>query len=164
MSFYEFFSKIKSTVLNFLFYSVGRKKSQIHKNNPLKQKELIKSIPNIIDSPHNCSLIALHLTLSKIPESKILDAFYHCCEDWPNGGVTNKEFNIVIKFLKIDSLVYCDRETTIDSLLSKKKNFIALVYGHYLAISKNCILEYYNPYWHNNTNEKVYCYWEYKGM
>ena len=130
-----------------------------------EQKKVLinQTIPNIISSNHNCALIALHIISPETSESKILEAFYHCCEQWPNGGVTNREFNIVLKFLNIDTLSYCDKESTLQSLLEKDKKFIALVHGHYLAISNKNILEYYNPYWANNTNEKVYCYWQHNG-
>lgn len=125
----------------------------------LKERQLLyKNIPNILSHNHTCAPIALHIMLPTIPESKLLDAFYHCCEEWPNAGVTNKEFNIVIKYLDIHNLKYIGRGTTIHHLLKQKKEkFIALIYGHYLVISYGKIIDSYNSSFNKNT--KVYCYW-----
>ena len=139
-----------------------KQKKTIYQNISLKKgKQLLsKNIPNIVFKSHSCAPIALHSIFTDIPESKLLDAFYHCCNQWPNGGVTNKEFNIVIKFLSINNLLYLDKETTIDSLLKRKGDiFIALVYGHYLAISYGKVLEFYDSFWKDNLEKKVYCYW-----
>ena len=127
------------------------------------REQLNKNVPEIMAINHNCSLIALHLILPEIPESKLLDAFYNCCRKWPNGGVSNKELNIVIKFLRIGNLVYFDKETTLKSLLEKNGRFIALVHGHFLAISGKVILEYFDPSWNCHTGAMVYCYWEHTG-
>ena len=161
---------VKRKIKNFWMYiqelyscKFIKRKQTIYQNiYPQEGRKLLsKSIPNVISLNHICGPIALHIVFPNIPESKILDAFYHCCNEWPNGGVTNKEFNIVIKYLGIKNLKYFNKRTTIGLLLRQKKELvIALVYGHYLAISYGQILEFYDISWKNNLKEKVYCYWQ----
>ncbi len=126
---------------------------------------LSKNIPNILDMQnHICGPVALHIMFPEIFENKILEAFYNCTEEWPREGVSNKEFNIIISFLKLKSRVrYCGNDTTIKNLLLSNKFFIALVDRHFVVVSGGKVLDFFDTYWGSHINEKVYCYWEWLG-
>lgn len=155
----QFFNTLRKKISHFFLKKVLFRRFMSKKT---EEKDLYRSIPNIINADHNCALITLHLLFPKIPENKIIDAFYHCCKKWPNDGVTNKEFNIVLKFLKLNQKVrYHNKETIVRLLLARKnKAFISLVHGHFLVISFGCILEFFSSYWTQYKEAKVYCYWE----
>ncbi len=155
----KLFNRLNKKVTKFLSKKVLFKRFISKKRD---KKDICQLIPNIINADNNCALIALHLLFPKIPEDKILDAFYHCCEKWPNEGVTNKEFNIALKFLNLDKKVcYHGNETIVQLLLAHKdRAFISLVHGHFLVISFGRILEFFSCYWTNCKEAKVYCYWE----
>ena len=161
-----FLKTIKNIYNKLLYYwkkllvslSKKTKKTKEYQSIVFSRQLLYKNIPNIVSHNHTCAPVALHIMVPTTPESKLLDAFYHCCEEWPNAGVKNKEFNIVIKYLDIHCLEYIGKETTIHYLLKQKKEkFIALIYGHYLVVSHGKIIDSYNSFFNKNT--KVYCYW-----
>lgn len=110
------------------------------------------------DGDHDCALASLYWAAPRIPESQIIEAFGFCAEDWPYGGVTNKEFQIVLKFLKVENH-YCANTETLGALLNKHPNrcvallpyhFIAIVNGEIVGRDAQLVLS------HNTT---VYCHW-----
>ena len=110
---------------------------------------------------HDCALEALYSVVAEISEDDIIEAFTFCTENWPYAGVTNKEFNIVIKYLKL-KVEYDDSEgQTIKSLTRKKTgSHIALLHGHYIATENGQIIgRDANIY--NNPDGKVYCSWRF---
>lgn len=111
--------------------------------------------------PHDCALVALYAVVPNIPEDEIVDAFTYCAENWPYGGVTNKEFSIAAKYLKLkfeydDS----DGQTIRGVALKKSGRYVALLHGHYIAMEKGEIIgEDGNiPY---NPETEVYCSWKF---
>ncbi len=118
-------------------------------------------IPDELNGLHDCALRALHIVLPEIPPKAIVDAFGNCCEWWPYKGVTNKEFNIVLSYLKIgDYFEYSAPDVaTLDHLLQRDNDiFIALIYGHYTVVHKGHVLEE-NTIRIKMSQCKVYCYW-----
>ncbi len=118
-------------------------------------------IPDELNGLHDCGLRALHIALPEIPLKDIVEAFGNCCEWWLYKGVTNKEFNVVLSYLKIrDRFEYSAPDAvSLDHLLQKDTDiFIALIYGHYTVIYKGYVLEQ-NTIRIKMPQCKVYCYW-----
>ena len=135
---YRIFSNLKQ---NFLFL-IGEQKKRNYFYVVNRKPLLLKNIPEIIESGHNCALIALHLALPKIPESKILEAFYNCCDKWPRGGVTFKEFNIVLRYLKIfEKFKYYDGQSKALDFYDSQNLTILLIPRHFTVICKNQIYD-----------------------
>ena len=60
---------------------------------------------------HDCALASLYWAAPSIPENRIVEAFGFCTDNWPYGGVTNKEFQIALKYLKAESYCSTDLKT-----------------------------------------------------
>lgn len=108
---------------------------------------------------HDCALVALHNVAPKVSQDKVIDAFTYCTADWPYGGVSNKEFNIVVKYLKL-KFEYDDSDgQTIGELMQKKANkCVALIHGHYIAIEDGKVVGR-DKIFYNESTTKVYCSW-----
>ena len=110
---------------------------------------------------HDCALVALYAAVPEISEDDIIAAFTFCTEDWPHAGVTNKEFNIAVKYLKL-KVEYDDSDgQTINSLTQKKTGrCVALLHGHYIATKSGAIIgRDANIY--NDPDSTVYCSWRF---
>ena len=107
--------------------------------------------------PHDCALVALHIVAPRVSEDEIKDAFLFSTENWPHGGVTNKEFNITLNYLKL-KFEYDDSEgQTIGSLIQRKDpRCVALIHGHYIALRRGKIVGEHLSF---NPKIKVYCNW-----
>ena len=107
---------------------------------------------------HDCSLASLYWAAPWIPEIQIIEAFEFCTENWPYGGVTNKEFQIALKYLKADSH-YSSATGTLGELLNRKPtNCVALLPGHFIAIINGQIVgRDAETAWDPSTT--VYCHW-----
>ncbi len=96
-------------------------------------------IPMEIQGSHDCGLRALHIVLPSISIEKMKDAFTNCCEWWPYKGISNKEFNISLSYLKIKNKFdyVAPQSTSLSDLMYCKKDiFIALIHGHYTVVKK----------------------------
>lgn len=90
--------------------------------------------------PHDCGPASLYRVVPWLSEDSIREAFLYCAEAWPYGGVTNRDFQIAVKYLKVDAL-YCDTKETVGSLLAKNPaRCVALLPGHYIGIIDGKIL------------------------
>ena len=107
---------------------------------------------------HDCAPVSLYWAAPWISESQIRHAFLFCAENWPYGGVTNREFQITLKYLKTEVYYSADSET-LGVLLAKKPNrCVALLHGHFIAIIKGKIVgRDARRVWDLNT--EVYCHW-----
>ena len=114
------------------------------------------------NGPHDCGIRALLKVVPDLPHEKVKEAFMHCCEWWPYGGITNKEFNIALRYLKIfDHFVYDDRDNMcIGEFISDyQNNYILLLHGHFTFIRNGKIQD--APFYTNSkSDEKVYCSWK----
>ena len=113
-------------------------------------------------NPHDCGPRALLSAIPELPHSKIKDAFMQCTDKWPNGGVTNVEFNVALRYMKIfDRFKYNDADGQVmgDFLVDETGTYILLIHGHFTTIKGNKIydsLAYTNP----NPKQVVYCSWQ----
>ena len=90
--------------------------------------------------PHDCGPASLYRVVPWLSEETIREAFLYCAEAWPHGGVTNRDFQIAVKYLKLDSR-YSDIKETVGSLLAKNPaRCVALLPGHYIGIVDGKIL------------------------
>lgn len=107
---------------------------------------------------HDCALASLYWAAPWIPESRIVEAFGFCTENWPYGGVTNKEFQIALKYLKVSSHYSTDAETLGALLGSQPVRCVALLPGHFIAIVNGKIVgRDTHVRWPSST--RVYCHW-----
>ena len=107
---------------------------------------------------HDCALSSLYWAVPSIPEALIVEAFNVAAENWPYGGVTNKEFAIALKYLKVDSDYSTDVSTLEDLLLAQPGRCVALFQRHFVAIVDGVIVgpdadRHWSPATH------VYCHW-----
>ena len=90
--------------------------------------------------PHDCGPASLHRVVPWVSEDSIREAFLYCAETWPHGGVTNRDFQIAVKYLKLDAR-FSDVKETIGSLLAKNQaRCVALLPGHYIGIIDGKVL------------------------
>ena len=83
----------------------------------------------------------------------------HCTENWPYAGITNKEFNITMKYLKLNFEYDASEGQTVQKLRKQKaKQCVALIYGHYIAIDNGRIIGWDNTIYGKSKTE-VYCSW-----
>ena len=110
---------------------------------------------------HDCALVALYSAVPGISEDDIIDAFTFCTENWPCAGVTNKEFNIVVKYLKLKVEYNDSVGQTINSLTQKKTGrCVALLHGHFVATENGEIIGG-DANMYNEPDSKVYCSWRF---
>lgn len=108
--------------------------------------------------PHDCGPLSVYWTVPKLSEETIKEAFLYCSDSWPYGGVTNKEFNIALKFLKVDAEYRGETETLGELLDRRPKKCVALLYGHYVAIMRGRIVGRDRGY-PVTPDSTVYCHW-----
>lgn len=108
--------------------------------------------------PHDCALTSMYWAVPKLQEVRISEAIGYCSENWPFGGVTNKEFAIALKYLGIKS-TYCDREESLEEILKRRPaRCAALLYGHFVAILKGKLVGN-DRHLMRQPNATVYCHW-----
>ena len=95
---------------------------------------------------HECALNVLDKTLSDIDRNIISDALSKCCSKWPYGGVTNREMNITLRYLKAnEQFEYNDDSGLIvkDFVNRNGQNdtYILLVTGYFTVLEKGDIIE-----------------------
>ena len=111
--------------------------------------------------PHDCALASLYWAAPWIPEPRIIEAFGFCAENWPYGGVTNKEFQIAAKYLKTESYYSTDLDTLGALLDTRPTKCVALLPGHFIAIVNGQIVgRDAHVRWPSST--KVYCHWTFR--
>ena len=110
---------------------------------------------------HDCALSALYWAAAAIPESDIVDAFNSATKTWPYGGVTNKEYAIALRVLRVDSS-YSTKINTLGELLrTKPKRCVALIHGHFIPIVDGVIVGRDGRHcW--SCDEQVYCHWTFR--
>ena len=110
------------------------------------------------DGLHDCALSSLYWAMPAISESDIISAFNVTTDTWPYGGVTNKEFSVALKYLKVDNL-YSTGINTLGALLAAKPaKCVALLHGHFIPIVDGVIVgRDASLHWSPDTH--VYCHW-----
>ena len=107
---------------------------------------------------HDCALSSLYWAVPSIPEPLIVEAFNLVTENWPYGGVTNKEFTIALKYLKVDSDYSTDSDTLEEILVDRPTRCVALLHRHFVPIVDGFIVgRDADRYWSPDTH--VYCHW-----
>ena len=107
---------------------------------------------------HDCALVSLYWAAPWIPENRIVEAFGFCAENWPYGGITNKEFQIALKYLKVQSHYATDLESLGALLGSRPASCVALLPRHFIAIVNGEIVgRDAQLRWSLST--AVFCYW-----
>ena len=107
---------------------------------------------------HDCAPASLYWAAPWIPESRITEAFLFCAENWPYGGVTNKEFQIALEYLGTGSDYSADSKTLGELLAEKPGRCVALLHGHFIAIINGKIVGRDARHAWDLTVE-VYCHW-----
>jgi len=132
----------------FLVVKLARKETKIEKQ---------------LGGKHDCGPRALRIVMPSLPYEKMTEAFYNCCEKWPNAGVTNKEFNIVLRYLNIfNRFEYDDADgKCLGDLISKQNNtYVALIHGHFTVVKNGKIVDsiFYQSL---KDDTKIYCSWKF---
>ena len=110
---------------------------------------------------HDCALASLYWAAPWIPEDQIVEAFGFCTENWPYGGITNKEFQIALKYLNAPNYYSTDLRTLGALLGSRPTNCVALLPRHFIAIVNGEIIgRDAQLRWSSNTT--VYCHWTFR--
>ena len=119
----------------------------------------------IFNGQHDCGPRALCQILPHLKQDSVKEAFLYSSKLWPYGGVTNKDFNIALRYLRIINLFeYKGYEETcmpVANDFRNKKNdtFILLIYGHYTVVRKGKIIDR-RVLAKNISKEQVYCSWK----
>ena len=107
---------------------------------------------------HDCALVSLYWAAPWIPERRIIEAFEFCTENWPYGGVTNKEFQIAVKYLSAE-IYYSAASETLGALLSRHPTrCVALLPGHFVAIVNGEVVGR-DARITGEPSTTVYCHW-----
>ncbi len=136
--------------LRFLF--CGKKKGQVKVSSPKSHS---------FNGAHDCGIRALLAVVPDIPDEQIQKTFMHCADKWPYAGISDKEFNISLRHLKLfDRFTYECEGTSIEQLKQDAKNtYIALIPGHYTVVHESKVIDSdYNQGLPNNT--KVIASWK----
>lgn len=116
--------------------------------------------PKLQKGKHNCAPMALAEVMPNLSADRILQGFSECCDKWPYGGVTNKEFNITLRHLDLfEKFKYDDSDKRIMKHFLCRRNevFILLILGHFTVVRNGKI--YDNVIYTKCINDKVYCSW-----
>ena len=118
--------------------------------------------PSIIGKGnHDCALTALYWAAPWLTEHRIRETFLFCTNGWPHAGVTNKEFQIVLKFLRIEACYNPNRET-LGALLNRQRACcVALLPHHFIAIVDGKIVGR-DIRLSTHLNTTVYCHWTFR--
>ena len=110
---------------------------------------------------HDCALASIYWAAPWIPEVHIVEAFEFCTENWPYGGVTNKEFAIALKYLNAEACYYANTET-LGALLNRNPvRCVALLHGHFIAIvNGKPVGRDAHLTW--DPKSTVYCHWTFR--
>ena len=107
---------------------------------------------------HDCGPRSLLRAVPELDPERVRDAFTLCSEKWPYGGVSNKEFEIVVKFLGLEH-EYCGDEETLEDVLDRQPDrCVVLLWGHYIAIRYGEVVGY-ELLAETPTETKVVCNW-----
>ena len=110
------------------------------------------------DGHHDCALSSLYWAVPVISETAIIDAFNVATDTWPYGGVTNKEFAIALRHLRVNNL-YSTNTNTLGTLLAAKPvKCVALLHGHFIPIVDGLIVGR-DAYRRWPADTYVYCHW-----
>ena len=121
----------------------------------------VKAPTTIGTGDHDCALDSLYWAAPWIPEIRIIEAFEFCTDDWPYGGVTNKEFQIALKYLNAESHYSYDTETLGALLARQPDRCVALLHGHFIAIVNGKVVgRDARLAWDPSTT--VYCHWTFR--
>lgn len=110
---------------------------------------------------HSCALVALSKVMPELSYNEIEEAFFNCCDVWPRGGVTNKEFNVVLRYLDVfKQFQYLDDDKKIQSMIKNNNHkIILLIPGHFTVLHKNRIYDGYGYEGNIIKDTEVYCAW-----
>ncbi len=91
-------------------------------------------------------------------ESEIINAFNLAADTWPYGGVTNKEFAIALKYLKVENRYSTDINTLGALLNARPGKCVALLDRHFIPVVDGKIAgRDAHRQWSPKTH--VYCHW-----
>lgn len=102
--------------------------------------ETITAIEEKFSGPHDCGPKSLLLIAPELDPEKVWRAFSLSSENWPYGGVTNREFSIAIRLLAGEGDFsreneYRSEDESLADLLSRKPaRCVALLNGHFIAV------------------------------
>ena len=91
---------------------------------------------------HDCGPRSLLRAVPELDPVRARDAFTLCSEKWPYGGVSNREFEIAVKFLGLEHEYCGDEETLKDVLDRQPSRCVALLWGHFIAIRDGQVAGY----------------------
>lgn len=146
-----------------MFQAIKRKGFRSRKGvqDLLASEKLKKQVIASFDGKHDCSIRSLLLVMPELNGQEVKNAFVHCSQWYPYGAVTNKEFNMALRFLGIfDKFEYDEPQDkdVRDFIEGRESTHIILVYGHYTVASGGRIVDFFPIL----NDRKVYCSWSLK--
>ena len=110
------------------------------------------------EGDHDCALASLYWAAPWLPERRIIEAFEVCTETWPYGGITNKEFQIALKYINVETHYSADTKTLGSLLDTQPDRCVALLPHHFIAIVDGKVVgRDAHLGWNRSTT--VYCHW-----
>ena len=109
---------------------------------------------------HGCGPNALVGVCPKLKHEDVTYAFKHSSRLWPYGGVSNREFNIALRVLKIrDSFRYKEEKRAMikDFIARNNETFILLLDNHFTIVKKGVIEDTCNM----QKERRVYHSWKF---
>ena len=86
------------------------------------------------DGPHDCAPYSLYWAVAALPERMIVKAFHFETANWPYAGVTNSEFDAVVKYLGLSYEYTSHDEKFRDVLGLSPSRCIVLFHGHFAPV------------------------------
>ena len=133
-------------------------------SNHSAEEKIKERIMESFGGKHDCSIRSLLLVMPELDHEEVKNAFMHCTQWHPYGAVTNKEFNMALKFLKIyHKFEYGepDNSNAWDFIDDGENTYIILFYGHYTVVDKGRIVDFFPI--RISDDRKVHCYWKIEG-
>lgn len=132
--------------------------------NQSMHENLKKKILASFDGKHDCSIRSLLLVMPELDYEKVRDFFLKWTDKHPYGGVTTRDFNLVLRIMKIfDKFEHGkpNGEKTIWDFIEDEENtYILLLENHFTVVSDGRIVDFLsiNPL----NDEKVFSSWKLK--
>lgn len=167
---YEYNGKIRNLYYNAtnkeeadaMFRSIKERKFQgdVKISNRLIDKKQKKKIMTSFNGPHDCSVRSLLLVMPELDYEEVRKNFLNCTDKYPYGSVTTRDFNIVLRVMKIfDKFEHgkANGKTIWDFADDKENTYILLLEGHFTVVSDGKIVDFFPIHL---LDGKVHSYWK----
>ena len=134
--------------------------NDVKTSNRLIDEKQKKKIMTFFNGPHDCSVRSLLLVMPELDYEEVRKNFLNCTDKYPYGSVTTRDFNIVLRVMKIfDKFEHgkANGKTIWDFADDRENTYILLLEGHFTIVSDGKVVDFFPI---NLLDGKVHSYWK----